>query len=103
MLKEIPIDCSVICPWCLTSNTIECWNNTSYSSCVTREQRRSFKNLTNPKVWGNESKHFFKCPNCNRWIRGNKLRIDTNDAELSKLGGKPLMEVGNGHKLDFNP
>lgn len=101
-ISKVPGDGKVICPWCEKEETVDKWDELSFKECVSREQRRAYKHLSDPKVWGVNSTNFFKCPLCGQWVRGNKLRLNTTDGELRKLGGQSLVEV-NGRKFDFNP
>lgn len=87
-------DLNVICPWCGDDSTLKEWNDSSFEECLSRETRRSFVKLNEERVWKKESKNFYKCPCCNKWSRGNKLKIaNANTNELKELGGEPLFEV----------
>lgn len=90
----IPETSIVICPWCNSDTTVKEWDDNSFAECISRETKRAYKHLTDKKVWGKESKNFYKCPSCGQWVRGNKLKLDTPDKELSKLGGQSLFEIG---------
>lgn len=83
------------CPWCLSERSLKDWNDTTFSECRSREMKRAFRSLKNKAVWGKESKHFYKCPNCANWVRGNKLKIVSDNVELGELGNEPLFEVNN--------
>ena len=90
----VPKTASVRCPWCYIENTLEKWDETSFAECISREKRRAFRSLSNESVWKKESKNFYKCPNCNQWSRGNKLKIvNSNDKKLDSLGGEALFKI----------
>ena len=84
----------VKCQWCQIDNTAEEWNNTTLSECKSRGMRRAFKPIFDIKVFGKNSKHFFKCPSCGMWSRGNQLLpLDESGAKIKGLGGYPVMTV----------
>lgn len=91
---------SVKCPWCEKESSLGDWDDTSYQECISREQKRAYRSLADSKVWGRESKNFFKCPKCGQWVRGNKLSINSDNPTLNRLGRSPLLEVHN-QKFDF--
>ena len=102
VIKTLPESERVICPWCDKDSSLKEWDDTTFSECISREQKRAFKHLTDPRVWKSTSESFFKCPLCGQWVRGNKLRLKNWTPDYKGLGGRPLFEV-NGHKFDFNP
>ena len=85
----------VRCSWCYGVSPLGDWNDLTYSQCTNREMKRAFRSLKNRQVWGKESKNFYKCPNCANWSRGNKLRVISDNAELSKLGNEPLFKIND--------
>ena len=90
----VPVNSIVRCPWCMGENTLQNWEDTTKAECTSRETRRAYRSLTNESVWKKESKNFYKCPNCNQWSRGNKLKIiRPSDKRLDELGGESLFEI----------
>ena len=90
----VPVNAIVRCPWCMGEEPLETWDKATKDECKSRETKRAFRSLQNESVWKKESKHFYKCPNCGQWSRGNKLKIArTEDERLNALGGESLFEV----------
>jgi len=81
----------VRCGWCGEGNKLIEWNDLTFSKCVNREMKRAFTPLTDKKAFSEKSNTFYLCPKCNKWSRGSQLSIDTDDAELRKLGGKSII------------
>lgn len=95
-LETLLNDNSIVkCPWCLSEHTLKEWDDLTFAECRTREMKRAFRSLKNRQVWGKESKNFYKCPNCANWSRGNKLRVVSDNIELSKLGNEPLFKIND--------
>lgn len=93
-LVEINKDSLVECQWCnIKSKAIE-WNDLTFAQCFTREMKRAFRNIYDIKVWGNNSKNFYKCPNCGMWSRGNQLILFDEAGEKTRgLGGRPIIRL----------
>lgn len=88
---EITEDSSVKCQWCRLVNTAKKWNDITYEQCISREMRRAFRSIYDMQVWGKDSDHFYKCPSCNIWSRGNQLiLIDDEGNNVSGIGGQPI-------------
>lgn len=91
---EIKDTDKLVCPWCFKSHTVAEWNDGTYAKCINREMKRLFADLKDRSVYGKNSQKFYKCPNCEKWSRGNTLKFtDTEDKELLKLGGMPIMRI----------
>lgn len=87
-------DTKITCGWCNEVFTAEQWNDNSKKECYTREMRRAYKDIYNPKVFKQNTKPaWYKCPKCELWSKGSQLQIvDTKDEELLKLGGEPIIK-----------
>ena len=84
----------VKCQWCQVEYTAEEWNKNTLNECKSREMRRAFKAIFDPKVFSKNSKNFYKCPNCGMWSKGNQLiPLDEKGEKLKGLGGYPVMRV----------
>lgn len=75
IVRLIPKDARIVCPWCHRESKADDWNSESQAACVTREMRRAFVPIFNSSVFHKDSKYFYTCPLCGQWSRGNKLRI----------------------------
>lgn len=90
----IPEGVHIKCPWCEEHSTAKEWDDITFSECISREMKRAYKHITQEAVWGTSSNHFYKCPCCGTWSRGNQLKIvDTDELRLLKLGGKPILSI----------
>ena len=84
----------VKCQWCQADHTAEEWNDITLGECKSREMRRAFKAIFDVKVFGKNSKSFYKCPSCGMWSRGNQLiPLGEDGKKLPGLGGSPVMKV----------
>ena len=84
----------VRCQWCNTDTAAKEWNDITYSECITREMKRAFKPIFDIKVWGKGSDHFYKCPKCGMWSKGNQLLLIRPDGSVQRgLGGFPVMTI----------
>lgn len=96
MAFQIPADAEIECPWCNKRAEATHWNNNTKASCLTREQRRAFKEIYDPKQWKSTTKSYYKCPNCGQWIKGNSLRLEIEiSGEMRKIGYAPIMRLVN--------
>ena len=87
--KNIDIECG----WCQQASRAEEWEENTYKECITREMRRAYTSIYKEKAFKRKTEAFYKCPKCNKWIRGSKLKIvNTEDENLTKLGGEPIFE-----------
>lgn len=87
-------ECDVMCPWCRVVSKLSVWDDVTFSECINREMKRSYMSLRDTNAWKHGSNHFYKCPSCEQWSRGSKLKIvHTEDKELEALGGESLLNV----------
>lgn len=85
-------DTSIECGWCNGISSAKEWNEGSLAECNTREMRRAFIEIYNPKVFKNKSKKsWYKCPKCSMWSSGTQLRIRNNN-QYENLGGEPIFK-----------
>ena len=100
MQIKIDKESRVKCPWCLGDYEANTWNEETYGECKSREMRRAFKPIFDIKVWGDHSDHFYKCPSCGMWSKGNQLMLlDINNNVIKSIGCKPIIRV-NGRADD---
>lgn len=84
----------VRCPWCQGECKAEEWDTETYKACISREMRRAFKSVTIKQVWMDTSKHYYKCPKCSMWSKGNQLKlIDEAGKVVKGYGGKPVIKT----------
>lgn len=93
-MVEIKRQSLVQCPWCSDIEKAEVWNDGTYKECKSREMRRAFKPLFELQVWSKKSQHFYKCPSCGIWSRGNQLKlIDEEGNVVKSVGGQPILKM----------
>lgn len=94
MLINIKEDSLIQCQWCGKNSEASEWNLNTFNQCYTREMRRAFKPVYNLKVWGRDSKNFYKCPKCGVWSRGNQLILLKDDGGTAEnIGRNPVMKI----------
>lgn len=82
------------CPWCYKDSMLYEWNDLSFTFCVNREMKRLFTKLNDKKAFRKKNPSYYICPKCKNWSKGSQLKIvGTDDKELSKLGGEPLVKI----------
>ena len=97
MIESIGKDEKVKCQWCEGEFSAESWNDSTYSECKSREMKRAFRPIFNRQVWGKTSQHFYKCPRCGMWSKGNQLvLLDKNGKVVRGIGGQPVMKITQG-------
>ena len=94
--KDKPIiigDKSLVrCPWCDIDTEAKKWNDLTFSYCTSREMKREFRDIYDKQVWGKGSDHFYICPACKNWSRGNQLRLVNKLGDIIEgLGGNPVI------------
>ena len=93
---EISDDSLIRCPWCQGEMKAIDWDTKTYGACISREMKRAFKSVKDRKVWGKESKHYYMCPDCSMWSRGNQLKlIDDSGNVIRGIGGQPIIRTLN--------
>lgn len=81
----------VRCGWCFDTSNLGEWSDLTYSECRNREMKRLFVPLTERGAFKRNSKSFYKCPKCGKWLRGSQLKIiRSNDKSLESLGGEAV-------------
>lgn len=90
MIKTINRNEDIKCPRCARLSKLGEWDDLTYSRCKSREMRRSFVHLEQPKAFRHSSDTFYLCPKCGLWSRGSQLSIISDNRELSKLGGESI-------------
>lgn len=96
MTGDIKKEDKVKCQWCEGIYEAETWNNETLKECKSREMKRAFKPIFNKQVWGKASQHFYKCPKCGMWSKGNQLvLLDDEGKRVKGLGGQPIMNITN--------
>lgn len=54
--------------------------------------KREFRDIYDKQVWGKSSDHFYICPACKNWSRGNQLRLVNKSGDIIEgLGGNPVI------------
>lgn len=87
-------DSMIRCQWCQGENTAKEWNDLTYSDCKSREMRRAFRNIKEPKAWEQDAKFYYRCPCCSQWLRGDQLILLDNDGEpVRGIGGSPIIQI----------
>lgn len=90
----VPGGADVICPWCEELSTVQEWDSETQGECVSREMKRAYRHLSDESVWGKSSAHFYKCPKCGNWSRGNQLKlVGMTNPRLKHLGGLPILKI----------
>lgn len=89
---EITQESSVRCPWCSIETEAKQWNDLTLSYCTSREMKRAFRTIYDKQVWGRDSDHFYICPACKTWSRGNQLiLLDEEGNQVKNIGGQPVI------------
>lgn len=66
-------DVEVRCPICGKLSKIQAWNNNSKVCCATQEMKDDYMELFDSR--GFTSGYYYKCPSCQMWSSGDKLKI----------------------------
>lgn len=94
MERKVTEQDRVKCPWCLSDFEAISWNDNTFKECRSREMRRVFRDIYNPQVWGRSSDHYYKCPSCGMWSKGNQLiLLDESGEPVKGMGGQPIVRV----------
>lgn len=96
MSVEIKKEDKVKCQWCEGVYEAETWNDATLKECKSREMKRAFRPIYNKQVWSKTSQHFYKCPRCGMWSKGNQLiLLDNEEKQVRGIGGQPIMRITN--------
>ncbi len=87
---------NIKCQWCTKCSTLQEWDDNTYKECTSREMRRAYMKPDNPKAFKEATGKFYRCPKCGQWLKGSQLVIDTDNKELSRLGGQPILKFNQG-------
>lgn len=86
---------NIKCQWCGVYSTIDEANELTYSKCINREMKRAYTDLHKKKAFLRDTQAYYVCPNCGRWFKGSQWVIESDDPEISKLGGEPIISLNN--------
>ena len=84
----------VKCQWCTKTARAQEWNDNSYKECTSREMRRDYRDIFDIRMWYKNSTHYYKCPHCSMWSRGDQLLLlDDNGGIVRSIGCQPILQV----------
>lgn len=73
--RQIQKDSLLMCPECKKTDYAIVWDENTKDTCISRELRRNYISLIGKRGTQRESKLQYKCPKCNKFVHGWKLRV----------------------------